>query len=155
MESNQHSPLLLNDVTGKVIGAFYDVYNELAGFPEFVLRRGMVIALQDSGLVAREEVELSVWFRGRRITKFRADLIVDPGLIVEVKAAPELQPFHKAQLSHYLKATDLELGLVLNFGRRPEFARVIYQHARNQRRAEVPPAVIEALSEGQAQVGEE
>ncbi len=116
------------------IGTFFDVYNELAGFPEFVLRRGLAVALADAGLVVQQEVALPVWFRGRRLATFRADLIVDPGVLIEVKIAPEILAINKAQVMHYLKATDLEVGLLFNFGRRPEFARVIYQNARKPRR---------------------
>jgi GxxExxY protein len=90
MESSEKPELLLKDITGTAIGAFYDVYNELAGFPEFVVRRGRVIALRDAGLTVGEEVELPVWFRGKRIVNFNADLIVDPGLIIEVKNSPEI-----------------------------------------------------------------
>jgi GxxExxY protein len=90
------------------------------------LRPDETIALEDAGLKVQQEVALPVWFRGRRIATFRADLIVEPGLIVEVKTAAAIEPFHEAQLSHYLKATDLEVGLLLNFGPRPEFSRVVY-----------------------------
>lgn len=98
------------------------MYNELAGFPEFVLRRAMAIAIRDADLCADEEVSLPVWFRGQQIVRFKADLIVQSQVIVEVKARPELDPFNKAQVLHYLKATDLEVGLLLNFGRRPQFS---------------------------------
>jgi GxxExxY protein len=138
METPARPVLLLEDETGMAIRAFYDVYNELAGFPEFVIRRGLAIALEDAGLRVRQEVPLPVWFRGRRIVTFKADMIVDPGLVIEVKATPEIQPYHKAQLFHYLKATDLEVGLLFNFGRRPEFSRVIYENSRKQPRTDAP-----------------
>ena len=130
MESNHKPRLLLEDVTQVAIGAFFSVYNELSGFPEYVLRRALVIALTDAGLIVREEVSLPVWFRGRLLTTFRADIIVDPGLIIEVKASTEVQPFHKVQLLHYLKASKLEVGLLFNFGRRAEIKRVICQQAQ-------------------------
>jgi hypothetical protein len=79
------------------------------------------------------------------LSTFRADLIVNQCLIVEVKASTDIQAFHKAQLSHYLKATDLEVGLLLNFGRRPEFSRVIYEKARKQSRNEPGPALDSEL----------
>ena len=66
--------------------------------------------------------------------KFKADLIVQSCVIVEIKARTEVDPFNRAQVLHYLKATDLEVGLLLNFGRRPEFSRVIYENARKSRR---------------------
>jgi GxxExxY protein len=82
----------------------------------------MAIAIRDAGLIVDEEKPLPVWFRGYQIVKFRADLVVASVVIVEVKARPELDPFHKSQVLHYLKETDLEVGLLLNVGRRPEFA---------------------------------
>ena len=132
MDSEQKPRLLLQEVTALAIGAYYDVFNELAGFPEYVMCRALVVALQEAGLSVREEVSLPVWFRGRLLTTFRADLVVDPGLLIEVKAAPEIQPFHKAQLLHYLKASGLEVGLLFNFGRRPQIARMVYQQSHNR-----------------------
>jgi GxxExxY protein len=122
------------DITDKIINAFFATYNELSGFPEFVLRRAMAIAIRDSGLIVDEEKPLPVWFKGHQIVKFRADLVVASAVIVEVKARPEIDPFNRAQILHYLKATDLEVGLLLNFGRRPEFARVVYEQARKSPR---------------------
>ena len=110
-----------HDITNKIISSFFATYSEQSGFPEFVLRRAMAIAIRDAGLAVDEELPLPVWFRGRQIVKFRADLVVASAVIVEVKARPEIDPFNKAQVLHYLKATDLEVGLLLNFGRRPEF----------------------------------
>jgi GxxExxY protein len=140
---SQQPTLKHEDITGVVIKAFFDVYNELAGFPEFVLCRAMAIAIRDAGLSAAEEVPLPVWFRGHQIVKFKADLIVQSQVIVEVKARPEVDPFNKAQVLHYLKATNLEVGLLLNFGRRPEFSRVVYENARKSPR-HVPPADAES-----------
>lgn len=132
MDSAASSPLLLEDVTKVAIGAFFDVYNEHSGFPEYVLRRSLAIALIELGLVVHQEVRLPVWFRGQQVATFRADLILEPGVIIEVKVAPEIQAFHKAQVLHYLKATGLQVGLVFNFGPRPQFARVVYQAARQR-----------------------
>ena len=103
--------LLHHDITDKVISSFFSTYNELAGFPEFVLRRAMAIAIRDDGLSVEEEKPLPVWFRGYQIVKFRADMVVASTVIVEVKTRPEIDPFNKAQVLHYLKATDLEVGL--------------------------------------------
>ncbi len=135
---SQQPTLKLQDVTEPVIKAFFDVYNELAGFPEFVLCRAMAIAIRETGLSAAEEIHLPVWFRGHRIVTFKADLVVQSQVIVEVKARPEIDPFNKAQVLHYLKATGLEVGLLLNFGRRPQFTRVVYESAR-KRPSHVPP----------------
>ena len=136
---SQRPQLKHEDITAKVIEAFFDVYNELAGFPEFVLRRAMAIAIRDADLSADEEVSLPVWFRGHQIVRFKADLIVQSQVIVEVKARPEVDPFNKAQILHYLKATNLEVGLLLNFGRRPQFSRVVYDNARKNSQ-HLPPS---------------
>jgi GxxExxY protein len=144
MEHSEPLPLLLRDITGTAIGAFYDVYNELAGFPEFVVRRGMAIALADAGLTVRQEVPLPVFFRGRPIVTFKADLVIEPGVLIECKVRPEIDAFDKAQLAHYLKASHLEVGLLFNFGRRPDFSRVIYENVRKRPRIE-PPADLDAI----------
>jgi GxxExxY protein len=138
----QQPTLKHEDVTGVVIKAFFYVYNELAGFPEFLLCRALAIANRDAGLSAAEEVPLSVWFRGHHIVKFKADLIVESQVIIEVKARPEVDPFNKAQVLHYLKATNLEVGLLLNFGRQPQFSRVVYDNARKSQR-HVPPTAAD------------
>ena len=119
-----------HEITDRILNSFFATYNELAGFPEFVLRRAMAIAIRDAGLTVEEEKPLPVWFKGHQIVKFRADLVVASAVIVEVKTRPEIDPFNKAQVLHYLKATDLEIGLLLNFGRRPEFSRVVYEQSR-------------------------
>jgi GxxExxY protein len=97
-----------------------------------VLKRALVIALREAGLDVREEVPLPVMFRGHRLATLRADIVIEPGVIVEVKTASELAPYLKAQVLHYLKASGLEVGLLFNFGRRAEFARVVYQSARKK-----------------------
>jgi GxxExxY protein len=148
MRPEDKPALLMEDTTGLVIRAFYDVYNELAGFPEFVVRRALAIAVRDAGLLVEEEVPLPVWFRGHRIVTFKVDLIVQSRLLVEVKVRPELDAFDKAQVLHYLKASDLEVGLLLNFGRRPEFRRVIYQNARKTpRRVSLPEELDRLLTD--------
>jgi len=86
--------------------------------------------LRDQHLTVEEEAWLPVWYRGRRIARFRADLIVNGCVIVEVKTRYEIDPLNKTQLLHYLKATGLEVGLLLNFGKRPEFSRVVLSDPR-------------------------
>ena len=140
------------DVTGRIINAFFAAYNDLAGFPEFVLRRAMAIAIRDTGLTVDEEKSLPVWFRGRQIVNFRADLVVASAVIVEVKTRPEIDPLNKAQVLHYLKATDLEVGLLLNFGRRPEFHRVVYEQSRKALRFS-PPVQTEEGTRANVQTG--
>ena len=143
MTSHASTSLLASDITQVVIRSFYDTYNELGpGFPEFVIRRALAIVIREAGLKADEEIYLPVWFHGRYIAKFKADLIVSDQVIVEVKVGLEIEPFHKAQVLHYLKAIDLEVGLLLHFGREPRVQRVVYQNSRKRRQFE-PPAITE------------
>ena len=115
-----------SETTEKVIGAFYAVYNELGpGFLESVYQRSMTIALQELGLKADCELPVAVWFRGQQVGDFRADLCVDDAVLLELKTARSIDPAHEAQIMHYLRATKFEVGLLLNFGPKAEFRRVI------------------------------
>jgi GxxExxY protein len=120
------------DTTERILGVFYSVYNELGpGFPEFVYRRALLLALRQAGLEANEDVSLPVWFRGVRIVNFRVDLFVNTGpVLIEVKAANSLEAFHTTQTLGYLKATEAEVALILNFGRQPQFRRLIFENSR-------------------------
>lgn len=133
MEAKPPTSLLHGDITEKVIGIFYDVYNELGpGFPEFVFRRAMAIALAAAGFAVREEKSVPVWFRGIPIVTFRLDLVIEPGIVIEVKTSEKIEAYQLAQVRHYLKATEFELGLLLNFGRQPRFQRVVFANARKR-----------------------
>jgi GxxExxY protein len=126
-------PILHHDLTEKIIGVFYDVYNELGhGFLESVYETAMMIALNEKGLRVEQQVEVPVWFRGGQIGTFYADLLVEGVVIVELKAVRSIDPSHEAQLLHYLRATEIELGLLLNFGVRPEIKRKIYDNPRKK-----------------------
>jgi len=123
--------MLHHELTEKIIGVFYAVYNELGhGFLESVYETAMVIALREKGLKVEQQVAVPVWFRGQAIGTFFADLVVEGVVIVELKAVRSIDPGHEAQLLHYLRATDVELGLLLNFGLRPEIKRKIYDNPR-------------------------
>jgi GxxExxY protein len=105
-----------NEVTEKIIGVFFDVYNELGeGFLESVHHNAMCIALRQAGLRAEREVALPVFFREQIVGDFRADLIVNGVVIVELKTVRTLEHSHEAQLFHYLRSTEIEVGLLLNF----------------------------------------
>jgi len=120
-----------SELTDKVIGVFYDVYNELGhGFLESVYAAAMVMALESSGLAVGREVPVAVWFRDRKIGQYFADLLVEGRVILELKAARDLDKAHEAQLLHYLRATDVEVGLLLNFGVRPQFRRLVFENER-------------------------
>lgn len=117
--------------TDKIIGVFYDVYNELGhGFLESVYRNAMKIGLSTAGLAVECEVAVPVYFRGQCVGDYRCDLLVEQAVIAELKTAKMLEAAHEAQLFHYLRATELEVGLLLNFGPKPEFRRVAFDNAR-------------------------
>jgi GxxExxY protein len=125
--------LLHRNLTEKIIGVFYDVYNELGhGFLESVYEEAMSIALTQAGLRVERQVPLRVWFRGQPIGDFRADLIVERAVILELKAASGIDPAHEAQLLHYLRSTEIEVGLLLNFGASPQFKRMVFENSKKE-----------------------
>ena len=126
-------------LTEQIIGAFYEVYNELgSGFLESVYANSMQIALQERGLCVEQERPIQVWFRGRPVGDFRADLLVEGRVMVEGKALRALEPAHEAQLLNYLRATDVEVGLLMNFGPRAEFKRMVFSNSRKARPGNAP-----------------
>ncbi len=121
------------EVTGRVIGAFYTVYNELGyGFLESVYEEALAIALEDAGLKAARQVGVPVWYRGQQVGDFRADIVVENNVILELKAVRGLDPSHESQLLNYLRATQIEVGLLLNFCPRPEFKRLVFDNGRKK-----------------------
>lgn len=119
------------DLTDKIIGTFYEVYNELGfGFLESVYEEAMLIALRGKGIQIEQQVKVPVFFRGANIGNFEADLVVENAVIIELKAVSKLVDAHVAQLLNYLRATNIEVGLVLNFGQRPEFKRRAFDNNR-------------------------
>lgn len=119
------------DLTEKIIAVFYEVYTELGyGFLESVYEQAMFIALNDRGLGVKRQAAVPVWFRAHKIGDFQADLIVNGVVVVELKAARNLDSSHEAQLLNYLRATELELGLLLNFGPGPGIRRPAYSNER-------------------------
>jgi GxxExxY protein len=112
---------------------FYEVYNELGcGFLESVYEKAMAIALGAAGLRVSRQVGIEVWFRGQSVGDFRADEIVEDAVLLELKAARAIEPSHEAQLLNYLRATELEVGLILNFGPKPEFRRLVFANERKR-----------------------
>ena len=119
------------EITDIILKSFYEVYNELGdGFLESVYENALYIVLNGYGLCVERQKDISVFFRGKVIGDFKADLIANEKVIVELKAVRALAPAHEAQLINYLKATNIEVGLLLNFGRKPEFKRFVYDNKR-------------------------
>ncbi len=123
--------LLHSDLTDHIIKAFYHVYNTLGyGFLEKVYENSMVVALEKMGHKVQQQVPIKVYFEGVHVGEYFADLLVDDLVILEGKAAEAIDSAHEAQVVNYLKATDKEVGLVLNFGPKPEFRRKVFANSR-------------------------
>ena len=117
--------LVHGDLTRGIIGAFYDVYNKLGyGFAESVYQHALPIALARRGLKSERELPLTVMYEQRTVGVFRVDLIVEEKVIVETKTADKIVNVHEMQLLNYLKATGLNVGLILNFGPSATFRRM-------------------------------
>lgn len=117
------------EVTEKIIQAFYTVYNALGyGFLEKVYENAMGVELRQMGLRVIPQKHIQVYYRSEEVGSYFTDLLVDETVIVELKAAASIAGEHEAQLTNYLKASDIEVGLLINFGKKPEFKRKIYQN---------------------------
>lgn len=117
------------DLCHQIVGVFYSVYNELRyGFLEAVYE-GLAIGLIEAGLQITRQVATPIWFRGRAIGEYKADLVVNSSVLLELKAARVLDPSHQAQILNYLRATDIEVGLLLNFGPKPHFKRFVFENS--------------------------
>ena len=131
----------LSELTRDVIAGFYRTYDALGfGFLESVYKRALSLELQHAGVAVQSEVPFELFHLGEWIGRYRADLIVQRTLIVEVKAGASLDPEAIPQLLNYLNVTRLPLGLVLFFGPRPRVRRVI----RDSRR-EYPSSTVRSL----------
>jgi len=118
-------------LTQKILGVYFEVYNELGtGFLESVYQKSLALALESAGLNVCSRIDIPVWFRGHQVGSFEGDLLVEKCVLLELKAARALDSTHQAQLLNYLRATDVEVGLLLNFGPKPEFKRVAYDNSR-------------------------
>lgn len=115
------------DISRRVIGAFYETYNELGvGFLEAVYENALAIQMEAEGLRCERQVPIAVRFRNKVVGEFRADFLVEQKVIVEIKAVERLMPVHDAQILNYLKATGIRLGLLLNFGPKAQIRRRVY-----------------------------
>ena len=134
MDKNDSPPDILHgDLTGIIIGAVYEAFNEIGGgFNELIYRRALAMLLRMRGLKVLEEDEAPVWFRGTVLATFKPDIIVNDVVLVEVKAVREFEDWHTAQILNYLKATTIEVGLLVNFGRRADYKRFVMMNHRKR-----------------------
>ncbi len=119
------------DVTRTITGAFFKVYNTLGyGFNEKVYERALAIELKKAGLKVETQKEITVYYDCDVVGEYVADLLINQAVIVELKAVRQLAEEHEAQLLNYLKATTIEVGLLLNFGIKAEHRRKVYDNER-------------------------
>lgn len=114
-------------ITGEIIRSFYEVYNSLGyGFLERVYENAMVLELRQAGFSVQQQRPISVYYKGKVVGEYFADLLVDNLVLVELKAAAKIVEAHEAQLINYLRATNVEVGLLLNFGEKPDHKRKLF-----------------------------
>jgi GxxExxY protein len=119
------------DLTDRILKAFYTVHHRLGyGFNEKVYENALVMELRKGGLQARPQIPVKVFYDGEVVGEYVADVIVNEVVLLELKAVSKLLDEHEAQLLNYLKATTMEVGLLLNFGPKPEVKRKVYDNER-------------------------
>ncbi|MBW1919647.1 MAG: GxxExxY protein [Deltaproteobacteria bacterium] len=115
------------DLTAQIIQCAYKVHNKLGfGFLESVYQNALLIELEKTGLKAEKEVPIKVFYDERIVGDYVADIIVEDKVILELKSVKELHPAHSAQLLNYLKATGMEVGLLINFSESVEIKRKVF-----------------------------
>ncbi len=125
--------LLHKDLTEAILKTYYDVYNELGfGFLEKVYQNSMYLELKARGFYVEAQKQIKVNFKGVEVGEYYADLVVNEKIIIELKAAECIIEEFEHQLINYLKATNVEVGLLLNFGKKPEFRRKIFENDRKK-----------------------
>ena len=127
--------LLNNELTSLILKTYYEVYNELGyGFLEKVYQNALLIELKNKGLEVTPNKKIKVYYKGENVGDYYADIIVNDTVILELKAVEYIIDQFENQLLNYLKGTDCEVGLLLNFGKKPEFRRKIYENKRKNRK---------------------
>ncbi len=125
------SNYLHSHLTDQIIRAFYNVYNQLGfGFLEKVYENAMIVELVEMGLIVEQQKKVDVYYKDNNVGHYLSDLIVENTVIIEVKAAENICPEHECQLINYLKASDKEVGVLLNFGKHPGVKRKIFTNNR-------------------------
>ncbi len=120
-----------SDLTKQILRTFFDLHTELGyGFLEKVYENSLAILLRERGMKIQQQVPIHVCFRGQVVGEYIADMLVNDVVMLELKAVNKINEDHAAQLLNYLKATDVEIGLVLNFGQTAEFRRRVYDNDR-------------------------
>jgi GxxExxY protein len=125
-EHRETDRLMHSELTREIIGAFYEIYRRLGyGYFEAVYQRALPIELARRGLNSVREASLTVHYRDEIVGEYRADLIVEGKVVIETKVADQINQAHEMQLLNYLNTAGLRVGLILNFGPRPSFRRLV------------------------------
>ncbi|MBS1271500.1 MAG: hypothetical protein MAGBODY4_00632 [Candidatus Marinimicrobia bacterium] len=123
--------MIHKELTEKIIKAFYEVYNMLGyGFPEKVYENALVLELRQAGLKTEQQKQIDVCYKKSPVGEYYADILVEDLVILEIKTSEALNENHSNQLINYLRATDKEVGLLLNFGEKPQMRRKIFTNDR-------------------------
>ncbi|HTP13159.1 MAG TPA: GxxExxY protein [Bacteroidota bacterium] len=123
--------MIQGQLSNRIIGAFYAVYHQLEyGFLEKVYENALVRELRKKGMKATQQKRIDVYYDGQRVGEYFADIVVEDSVVLELKAAEGIAPEHEAQLINYLKASNIELGLLFNFGVQPQFIRRVFTNGR-------------------------
>jgi GxxExxY protein len=126
-------PIQEKELSNEIIRTFYHVYNELGyGFLEKVYHNALLFALSKKGYQCESKKKVVVYFEGMQVGEYYPDLIINNSIILEIKTSEGLSFENECQLINYLRATDIEIGLLLNFGKKPEFRRKFYTNDRKR-----------------------
>lgn len=123
------------ELTEKLIGLFFAIHNELGhGFLECVYEQAFSVLLAENGIFFERQIAVPVWFHQKQIGEFRVDLLVDRKVIVELKTGRDIDASWEKQLLNYLRATDIEVGLLFNFGPNAQFRRYVFENQKKNLR---------------------
>jgi GxxExxY protein len=127
--------LLHKELTDSIIKVFYDVYNELGyGFLEKVYQNAMYLELIERGFNVEANKQIKVYYKGIEVGLYYADLLVENKVILELKTSNAIIDEYENQILNYLKGTNVEVGLLFNFGVKPEFKRKVFNNSRKNLR---------------------
>ena len=131
MDMDSDSEYLHSDISDGILKCFYRVYNELGiGFLESVYETALCQELSEFGFNVNSQVPIHVYYKGQMVGDFKADIIVGNKVLIEWKAARAMDPLCEAQVLNYLRATKIEVGLLLNFGPKPQIKRLLFDNSR-------------------------
>ena len=138
--------MIEEELTGQILKIFYKVYNSLGhGFLEQIYHNALIVELNAAGLRVETEKPIAVYYEGKIVGTFAADLVVEEKVILELKAKERIIEAHEAQLINYLRATNIEVGLLLNFGKTPDFKRKYFSNRNKKLAGSEPIDLMKAL----------